>query len=162
MTERGDDAPYHDYPDTILEFFAGDGDPLRVDLRRPLDDAARRAITQLGLGDGFAIFTAENPDGANAEDAPTSAAEAARERENARRQRALEDALRERGVAWLRVDGVAPTGDYREHCVAVAIARDDAAALAERLRQLALFWYDGTTFWLLPAKADEDAMQLPR
>ncbi|MHB1071908.1 MAG: DUF3293 domain-containing protein [Gemmatimonadaceae bacterium] len=160
MSERDDDR-YHDYPNTILEFFPATAPPLRVDLRRRLDGDTRDAIAQLGLGDAFAVFTAENPDGNNAEDEPTRAAEVARERGNARRQRALEEALRETGVPWLRVDGVAPTGEYREHCVAVAIPCHDAAALAERLRQLALFWYDGTRFWLLPAKASEEAVKLP-
>jgi hypothetical protein len=157
-----DDARYHDYPNTILEFFPDGAPPLRVDLRKPLDDATRGAVARLCVGTAFAIFTAENPDGHNAEDEPTPAAEAARERENGRRQRVLEDALRETGVPWLRVDGMAPTGEYREHCVAVAIPRDDAAALAGRLRQLALFWYDGARFWLLPAKASEEPVRLPQ
>jgi hypothetical protein len=33
-------------------------------------------------------------------------------------------------------------------------------ALAER--QLALFWYDGTGFWLMPAEADGTPQRLPK
>lgn len=155
------DEKYHDYPNTILEFLPDRGAPLRADLRRHLDTATRDAIAGLGLGGPFAIFTAENPEGRNAEDAPTAGAEEARERDNARRQRTLEEALREAGVPWVRVDGMAPSGEYREHCVAVAIPRDDASALATRLRQLALFWFDGERFWLLPAEAGKSPRALP-
>jgi hypothetical protein len=39
--------------------------------------------------------------------------------------------------------------------------RDDAVALARELAQLALFWYDGKRFWLLPAEADDAPRTLP-
>lgn len=156
------DEKWRAYACTILEFLPSSTAPLRIDLRQPVTDAARAALGALGLGARFAVFTAENPEGANAEDAPTEAEEARRERANDRRMRVLGEALREAGVEWREVDGVAPDGGYRERCVAVPIAREEAAALAERLRQLALFWYDGSRFWLLPAAADERAEPLPR
>ena len=149
---------YAQYPNTILEFDGPGG--LRVDLRRRLDDTQRTALAALGLGP-FGVFTAENPEGAHAEDEPTPDAEAERARENARRMQRLLDTLDREGIRHARVDGVAPDGDYREHCVAIAVERDRAVAMAERFDQLALFWFDGRDFWLLPAEADQDARQLP-
>ena len=150
---------YAQYPNTILEFDTPAG--LRIDLRRPLDHAQRAALDALGLGP-FGVFTAENPEGEHAEAAePTPEAAAERERENARRMQALLDTLDGEGIRYARVDGVAPDGDYREHCVAIAVARDRAVAMAERFDQLALFWFDGRAFWLLPAEADQEARRLP-
>jgi hypothetical protein len=149
---------YAQYPNTILEF-DGPAGP-RIDLRRPLDAAQRDALAALGLGT-FGVFTAENPEGEHAEDEPSPAAEAERERENARRMQSLLDTLDREGTRYARVDGVAPDGDYREHCVAIAVARDRAVAMAERFDQLALFWFDGRDFWLLPAEADQEARRLP-
>jgi len=74
---------------------------------------------------------------------------------------ALESAIAEVGVGYRRCDGVSPDGRYRESCVAVVLPRDEAVALASRLEQLALFWYDGRDFWLLPAEADGEPRRLP-
>jgi hypothetical protein len=149
---------YAQYPNTVLEFDTPAG--LRIDLREPLDASRRGALAALGLGP-FGVFTAENPEGEHADDEPTPEAERARERENARRMDALLDLLASEGTRHARVDGVAPDGKYREHCVAIAVAREDAVALAERFDQLALFWYDGADFWLLPAEADQAPRRLP-
>ena len=153
-----EDEKYSRYRQTVLEF-CGDGP--RIDLRRPVDDAARRALAARGLGDGFAVLTAENPHGMNEEDAPSGMEERARERANDRRAATLMDELKGAGLHYARVDGVAPAGDYRERCVAVAGDRATGTALALQWRQLALFWYDGSTFWLLPAEADQEPQRLP-
>jgi hypothetical protein len=159
MSEHADEK-WGAYADTVLEFL---GPPvLRIDLRDPVRDEGRAALAALGLERPFAVFTAENPDGANAEDAPAPAVEERKARENERRQSALERALVEAAIPFALVDGVAPDGSYREHCVAAVMPREAAAALAERLRQLALFWWDGGSFWLLPGKADEEPERLPR
>ena len=41
------------------------------------------------------------------------------------------------------------------------MAREEAVALARRFGQLALFWYDGWAFWLLPALAEKTVQRLP-
>ena len=153
------DEKWRAYRNTILEFEATP--PLRIDLRERVTGDARAALARLGLGAAFGVFTAENPVGENAEDAPSAHAELAKERANERREGALERDLRDRGVAYVRVDGVSPDGRYREHCVATPMARDDAVALARRFGQLALFWYDGWAFWLLPALAEKSVQRLP-
>ena len=155
-----EDAKWAAYPATILEF--RDPPPvLRVDLRKPLDEDAIQALLARVAGAPFGVFTAENPAGENAQDAATGGEEARRERSNDRRTSRLEDELTGAGVEFVEVDGVSPDGVYRERCVAALLPREESAALARRYGQLALFWFDGRRFWLLPGIADKEARRLP-
>lgn len=150
---------YEAYADTVLELHGvPDG---HIDLRRPLGDEERGALASVGLDRPFAVFTAENPHGDNEEDAPTEADEAARDRANDRHLAALVASLGREHIPFVRVDGVASDGSYRERCVAVVASRDEGVALAARFGQLALFWFDGDAFWLLPAEIDEPPKRLP-
>jgi len=153
------DEKWDAYRNTILEF---EGPPrLRVDLREPLDDRRRRALRELTQGTAFGVFTAENPAGENAEDAPTEREEERRDDRNERRTSRLEAELAASGVAFVAVDGVSPDGEYRERCVAARLPRAQSIALARRFEQLALFWFDGERFWLLPGLADKEGRPLP-
>ena len=135
--DREKAAAWAAYPQTVLEFHT---EPrLRVDLRKAPGDDARRAISAIGWRE-MAVLTPANPCGV-----PRSA------EENARRLASLERRLRAEGTPFLRVDGHAPDGSHREPCVAVALGREDAARLALELEQLALFRWDGTSFWLVGA-----------
>lgn len=154
-------AKWTAYPDTILEFRAADGPAFHIDLRRAVTGADRAALARFGLERPFAVFTAQNPEGRNADDAPSGTEERIRDGANEHRESALELALREAGIAFRHVDGVAPDGSYREQCVAAMLDREAAVALASRLEQLALFWFDGTDFWLLPAIARQAPLRLP-
>ena len=147
------------YPCTILEFAPPGSE--RIDLREPLGDPERHLLGRLGFTRPFAILTAENPWGENAEDEPTEAAEERRRRENAARRARLEDELTSRGIEFRRVDGVAPQGDYREGGVAIEVSREEAVDLARRYKQLALFWFDGMDFTLVGAVADKPDERLP-
>jgi hypothetical protein len=149
---------YAQYRQTVLEFC--DGGP-RIDLRRSLEDADRAALAALGLDREFSVLTAENPHGENEQDAEDPAEERARERRNDRRTRGLVEELRDAGLAFARVDGVAPDGSYRERCVAVPGGREVGQRLAREWAQLALFWFDGEAFWLLPAEASAPPQRLP-
>jgi hypothetical protein len=153
------DEKWSQYPCTVLELLAPDAP--RIDLRRPLGDRERAMLREHGLDVPFAIFTAENPWGENAEDEPTPAAEDAAERRNAERRDRLERELRAAGVRFVRCDGVAPDGDYREHGVAALLEKEGALEMARRYRQLAIFWFDGRDFWLVGALADRPPMRLP-
>ena len=154
-----EDAKWEAYPRTVLEFR---GPPLlRVDLREPLDEGARTALRERVGGAPFGVFTAENPAGEHAEDAPSEGEESRRERSNARRTSRLEEELTRDGVHFVQLDGVSPDGSYRERCVAALLAREEAWALARRFAQLALFWFDGRRFWLLPVIADKPPHPLP-
>ena len=154
-----EDDKWEQYPSTVLEFY--DDARTRLDLRRRVGAAERAALERLGLDRPFAVFTAENPCGENVEDEPAPAAAAAQEARNERRTSRLEADLTSRGVPFVEVDGVSPDGQYRERCVAAAMPREEAAALASRFEQLALFWFDGSDFWLLPAEADRSPRRLP-
>lgn len=147
------------YPCTVLELLVP-GRP-RIDLRKPVVEKDRALLRDLGLDRSFAVLTAENPWGENAEDEPSAAREDAAERRNAARRERLELELRSAGTTFLPCDGVAPDGEYREHGVAVVLDRDAAIAVARRYRQLAIFWYDGRDFWLVGAIADKPAERLP-
>ena len=148
------------YPCTILEF--APPDRLRIDLRQPLGGPERATLAALGLDRPFAVLTAENPLGENAEDEPTPAQEAATEVANAARHSALEAELRKAGVDFQPCDGVAPDGDYREHGVAVVLPREQAVMLARRFGQLAIFWFDGRNFSLVGAVARKPTEKLPK
>lgn len=153
------DEKWEQYPCTVLEFPGESAG--RIDLRRPIGDRERALLRSLGLDEPFAVFTAENPWGENAEDEPTGSAEDAAERRNAERRRRLEGELRDAGVRFRRCDGVAPDGDYREHAVAVTMPREEAVKLARRYKQLAIFWYDGHRFVLVGAVAGKPDRKLP-
>ena len=159
-TDPKEASKWEAYGETLLRF---PGPPAtRIDLRQPLDERARRALVALGLDRPFAVLTAENPSGENPEDAPTERVAERREEANDRRTSRLETALREAGIRFAAVDGSAPDGSYRERCVAAMMPQRDAVALAKRLDQLALFWYDGRDFWLLPADVEMEPERLPR
>lgn len=154
------DEKWARYPQTVLEFPLP-GAP-RLDLRRELGDPERALLRERSLTSPFAVLTAENPWGANAEDEPTEASEEAAERRNAERRARLERELRDAGITFVRCDGVAPDGDYREHAVAMTADRATAVEIARRYRQLAIFWFDGRAFWLVGALADKPPQRLPR
>lgn len=152
-------AKWDAYGETVLEF---SGPPeVSVDLREPLTAPVRRALREIVGAERFAVLTAENPRGRNAEDARSEGEEERREASNARRRDQLEGELDSLGIHHVPVDGVAPRGDYRERCAAAAMGRDDAAALARRYGQLALFWFDGDRFWVVPGIATRDPRALP-
>ena len=154
------DEKWSRYPETILEF--APPDRLRIDLRRPLGAPERAILASLGLDRPFAVLTAENPMGENAEDKPTAEQEAETERRNAARREELESQLRKSAAEFQPCDGVAAEGDYREHGVAVVLPRDQAVMLARRFGQLAIFWFDGRAFSLVGALARKPSLKLPR
>lgn len=155
------DEKWKAYHGTVLEFEDEERARLRIDLRRPDERALAERLATLGVVLPVAILTAENPMGANAEDAPTERQEARQQVRNDDRHATLLAELREAGMPFARVDGVAPDGEYRERCVAVPLGRDEGRTLARRLGQLAFFWFDGTRIWLEPGIADHEHEVLP-
>jgi len=149
------------YHHTVLELADDERPCLRIDLRHPDPEALGARLAALGLTPLVATLTAENPFGANAEDAATERQEARQEARNDDGHATLLAELREAGVPFARVDGVAPDGEYRERCVAVPLGRGEGRALARRFGQLAFFWFDGLQIWLEPGVADHAAEVLP-
>jgi hypothetical protein len=158
MTDQNDEK-WDAYPETVLEFT----DPrARIDLRRPISDADRRELARRGLDRPFAVITAENPCGLNAEDAASEKQAEIREQRNRKRMADFVAILEREGIRFQPVDGASPDGTYREHSLAVLIDRDGAIRLARQLDQLAIFWFDGTDFWLVAAELSRRPEKLPR
>jgi hypothetical protein len=131
------DPSWSRYPDTVLEIYR-DG-VIAVDLRRSLTDSERGRLASLGLGEAFAVVTAANPRGRTLSDS-----------DNHERAERLDTEVAQRGLLFLRADGVSPDRSHRETGVAVAAPLDVAVALAARYEQSALFWFDGRRFWIVP------------
>lgn len=153
------DKNWNAYPETILEF---PGPGARIDLRRPVTDAELRELQRRGLNRSFAVITAENPCGLNAEDAASEKQTEIREQKNEKRMNNLIALLERDGVPFQPVDGVSPDGSYREHSLAIVIDHDSAMDLARQLDQLAIFWFDGSDFWLVAAELSRAPEKLPR
>ena len=135
------DGKWGAYANTILEF---QGPPTaRIDLRRPLTEQDRRLLRGMGLSPTFAVLTAENPRGANPEDAPTEPAAEAREARNEERVSVLDRGLERAGVSYAPVLGVSPDGDVLSHARRI-LERHDTSALPESvLHELACIALDG-------------------
>jgi hypothetical protein len=159
MADDLNDEKWNAYPETILEF---PGPGARIDLRRPITDADRGELQRRGLHRPFAVITAENPCGLNAEDAESEKEAEIREEKNRKRMSDFAAILDRERVPHQRVDGVSPDGSYREHSLAVVIDHERAVQLARQLEQLAIFWFDGTDFWLVAAELSRAPEKLPR
>lgn len=148
-TADAHDADWPKYPETVLDFST---DPkLEIDLRQPVTPEAIARLRAIGLGDPFAIMTAHDPRG---EDLSAG--------ENERRRRELDDQLAASGYPFVHVDCCSPDRSHCECSVAVVMPQDAALALARRLEQVAIFWFDGERFWILGAIVSTDALMLPR
>jgi hypothetical protein len=137
------------YPETILNFRTTP--PIEIDLRAPVSEATVMALKSVGFGQPFAIMTAYDPEGRNL---PRS--------ENERRKRALDERLRNDGFTFVDVDCCSPDRTHCEVSVAVTMQRKDAIRVARELQQVAIFWFDGKSFWILGALIDTDPLMLPR
>ena len=159
MTDDLAEDKWGEYPNTVLRF---DGDHGSIDLRSPLTSADRSRLATLGLSEPFAVLTAENPCGLNAEDAKNEKQAEFRDERNRERMKKLRALLDKTGIRHVPVDGTSPDGSYCEHSVAVLVEREKAIGIARTFEQLAIFWYDGRDFWLYPAVLDESPLKLPR
>jgi hypothetical protein len=145
MTEK--DERWGSYPETVLIF---SGDPeLFIDLREPVPPATRNALSALGLGEPFSILTAFNPRGV---DHPPH--------ENERRMEELEAELASSGDSFVRVDACSPDKSHCECSVALKGDMKRALDIARRWEQIAIFWWDGTKFWIRGAITDGE-LELP-
>jgi len=135
------DERWGSYPETVL-IFAGDAE-IFVDLREPVPPATRAAFAEIGLGGTFSILTAFNPRGI---DLPAE--------ENDRRMAELESELRSSGDDFVRVDACSPDRSHCECSVALKGEIGRALDIARRWEQIAIFWWDGSTFWIQAAITD--------
>jgi len=142
------DALWTVYENTILRF--ADATGFAIDLARPLSASDRAALAALGIGTPFAIITAYNPGGRKL--AATR---------NRWRHLRLRIGLTMRHTRFVGVSGESPDGLHRERGFAVAMSRAEAGTIARRFGQLAIYWFDGESFWLDAVLAMRASERLP-
>jgi hypothetical protein len=148
-THNQHDPDWPLYPETVLHFATNPA--ISVDLRAvPSPDALNR-LKAAGFGDPFAVLTAFDPRG---QDLPKE--------ENESRRRDLEKRLAGSGNKFVDVDACSPDRTHCECSVAVIMKQDEAIELARQLEQVAIFWFDGSRFWILGVIVEADPLMLPR
>jgi hypothetical protein len=143
------DADWPKYPETILNFATEP--PFSIDLRAVIAPPDIAALARAGLAETFAVITAFDPRGRNV------SAE-----ENETLSRRLEARLDELGQKFVPVDACSPDGKHCEGSVAVQMAKEDAVSVAVEFDQVAIFWFDGSQFWIVGALLPTDPVMLPR
>lgn len=141
------DERWSSYPETVL-YFSGDSEVM-VDLRVEVSPAIRRGLAALGLNQ-FAVLTAFNPRGVDIG-----------EDENNRRMKELEAELTSSGDSFVRVDACSPDRSHCECSVALSDDFDRAIDIAKRWEQIAIFWFDGQSFWIYGAIESIEPVRLP-
>jgi len=142
------DERWSSYPETVLYF---SGDPqVMVDLRVDVLPALRGGLAALGLDREFAVLTAFNPRGVDVSEA-----------ENNRRMKELEAELTSSGDSFVRVDACSPDRSHCECSVALSAEFDRAIDIAKRWEQVAIFWFDGQSFWIYGAIESIEPVRLP-
>jgi hypothetical protein len=143
------DPDWPRYPETILTFSTTPS--VEIDLREVTSDTTLTSLRTIGLGKPFAVLTAFDPRGHDL----------SRE-QNEERRRDLKEKLTRNGYRLVEVDACSPDRSHCECSVAVVMPQQDAIALARELEQVAIFWFDGTRFWILGAIVESDPLMLPR
>lgn len=143
------DPDWPRYPETILEFATTP--PIEIDLRQIPSEGAVAALRAGGLGQPFAIMTAFDPRGENLSPA-----------ENEKRTQELDTRLRSSKYRFEKVDCCSPDKSHCECSFAVVMPQERALDLAREMEQVAIFWFDGSRFWILGALVETDPMMLPR
>lgn len=152
MTETSDrDDRDHDwgaFPNTVLYFH--DAFDTAIDLRDPVTDFTIARLARVGLKGPFGVITAYNPYGV-----PRPAII------NTARETRLHSALTLRRWPWIPVDGCSPNRAHCEPSAAVMAPLEELRAVAIEHEQLAIFWFDGTQFWIIPAMSSGPETPLP-
>jgi hypothetical protein len=136
------------YPETVL-VFAGEAEMV-IDLREPVPPATKDALRAVGLGEPFSILTSYNPRG-----------EKIASEENERRFEEMTAELRSAGIEFVVMDACSPDRSHCECSVVLKGDRDAAIDIAKRWEQIAIFWYDGGSFWIYGAISEVEPIQLP-
>ncbi len=145
---KGTNEEWSAYAETVLHF---QGETtVMVDLREVVAPAVRRGLGAMGLGGGFAVLTAHNPRGVGTG-----------EDENLRMQQELEAELESAGASFVRVDACSPDKSHCECSVALLKPLEEALDVARRWEQVAIFWWDGATFWIYSAISQHEPVRLP-
>ena len=148
-TPEQHDPDWPRYPETILTFATTPA--VEIDLRGIPSDRAIADLAAAGFGRPFAILTAFDPHGRDI----------SRE-ENEKRKQGLDHRLTVGGYRFVHVDACSPDRAHCECSVAIMMPQDKAIDLSRELEQVAIFWFDGSRFWILGAIVESDPLLLPR
>ena len=142
------DERWSSYPETVLHF---PGElPVMVDLRVRVEPSVRNSFHALGLESEFGVLTAFNPRGVTL-DAD----------ENDRRMSELEAQLKSRDISFVRLDACSPDKSHCECSVALSLEHEEAIRIAKQWEQIAIFWFDGASFWIYGAIEPIEPIKLP-
>lgn len=143
-----DEADWGAFATTVLRFDSAPA--FAIDLRQPVDRTARRWFREIGFERSFGVVTAMDPMGVK------------QTREvNQRLAASLQKEVAGLGVAKARVDACSTDESHCEGSVAIALELNSVVDLAYRHEQLALFWFDGESFWIVPARSNKEKLRLP-
>ena len=124
---------------------------VEIDLRVIPSGSTLAKLDAAGFGEPFAVLTAFDPHG---RDLSTV--------ENEKRRRELDRRLTVDGYRFVHVDACSPDRSHCERSVAVVMPQEKAIDLAREMEQVAIFWFDGTRFWILGVVVETDPLILPR
>jgi hypothetical protein len=142
------------YASTQLAFTRWEKDGVSkctIDLRQAVGPTQVRWLRDLGLGKPFAVITACNPGG-----------EALSEDENDELAAELKEVLEANEVdTSVSCTGCSADMTHFEPGLAIVVEEPEAADVAEQFDQLAMFWFDGERFWIVPVTAGGKPVGLP-
>jgi hypothetical protein len=147
---RPDDPAWEVYPDTVLVIRPEPAPAFEIDLRTLPDAGIGMLLKEVGLEAPFAVLTACNPLGRQVGS-----------RTNRRRTRELAERLSEVAATIVAVDGRSPDGRHCEPGYGVRLSLNEAQRIAAEFRQTALFWWDGSQFWIVEATDGGRRRRLP-
>lgn len=81
--------------------------------------------------------------------------------ENAVRAARLQEETAGLGVARVSIDACSPDRAHCERSMAIALDERSLIDIARRYQQLAIFWFDGEAFWIVPAHSGNARVRLP-
>ncbi|MEO6777921.1 MAG: DUF3293 domain-containing protein [Gemmatimonadaceae bacterium] len=137
-----------DFPRTVLHFLSES--PFALDLQANIRDTELAALEEAGFEHTFCIVTAQDPMGI--EQPPET---------NAMLVAKLEADVAQLKAHHVEVDACSPDSSHCEQSMAVDVDLEVAVSLASRYDQLAIFWFDGATFWIVPARSSKSRLRLP-
>ncbi len=136
------------FASTVLHFDIAH--PFSVDLRTPVTPEQLLDLGRIGLGRPFGVVSAEDPMGVTQ---PPDV--------NLVRSRKLERDAVNAAASCVAIDACSPDHSHCERSIAIPLAVGDVVALAREYDQLAIFWFDGSSFWIIPACSRKRAVRLP-
>jgi hypothetical protein len=123
---------------------------ITIDLRTVVDESTRSKLRRVGFEHSFGVIAAQDPMGV-AQLATVNDALAA----------SLQQEVAELGVTYVCVDACSPDESHCERSVAIALDERSLIDIASRYEQLAIFWFDGDAFWIIPVHSRNARLQLP-